>query len=66
MAASRAGMASARSLSHSSLMAWAAAAASLATASSAATTCMEEIREHGLLLPPSVQVEVHSVVYSCW
>lgn len=39
MAASRAGIASARSLSHSSLMPLATAAASLATASSAATTC---------------------------
>ena len=38
MAASSAGIASAKSPSHSSLMAWAAAAASLAMASSAATT----------------------------
>ena len=39
---SRIGMASPRSLSHSSLMAWAAAACSLATASSALTTCTDK------------------------
>ena len=44
IAASSAGMASAKSFSHSSLMAWAAAAASLATASSAATTCAQVLQ----------------------
>ena len=48
MAASSAGMASARSLSHSSLMPLATAAASLATASSAATTYQYKVINYEL------------------